>query len=69
MFIKEYVTNISFIKNLEMRKVICHQVKFLKEQHPSYQLWFFLLGENLFQCHMIIVNSNLILQDVGLKLL
>ena len=46
------------------------QVKFLKEQHPSYQSWFGLfLGEQLFQGRMISVNDDLAPKDVRLKLL
>ena len=46
------------------------QVKFLKEQHPSYQSWFGLfLGELVFQGHMISVDYDLAPQDVWPKLL
>ena len=46
------------------------QVKFLKEQHPSYQSWFGLfLGEQVFQGCMISVNDDLAPQDVRLELL
>ena len=44
------------------------QVRFLKEQHPSYESWFGLfLGEQVFQGHMISVDNDLAPQDVWLN--
>ena len=41
------------------------QVKFLKEQHPSYESWFGLfLGEQVFQGRMISVDDYLAPQDI-----
>ena len=46
------------------------QVKFLKEQHPSYESWFgLLLGEQVFQGRMIGVDNDLAPQDVRPELL
>ena len=61
--------------------MVCHQVsagllvfylyvKFLKEQHPSYQSWFGLfLGEQVLQGRMISVDDDLAAQDVRPELL
>ena len=46
------------------------QVKFLKEQHPSYQSSFGLfLGEQVFQNRMISVDNDLAPQDLRPELL
>ena len=46
------------------------QVKFLKEQHPSYESWFGLfIGEQVFQGRMISVDDDLAPQDVRPELL
>ena len=46
------------------------QVEFLKEQHPSYKLWFGLfLGEQVPQGRMISVDDDLAPQDVRPELL
>ena len=46
------------------------QVKFLKEQHPSYKSWFGLfLGEQVFQGRMISVDDDLAPQDIRPELL
>ena len=46
------------------------QVKFLKEQHPSYKSWFgLLLGDQVFQGRMVSVDDDFAPQDVRPELL